>query len=415
MRAPVGLGPRPALGCGVIGSPTGSGPVSLGSSPGTPAAPPPTAPSSSGLGHRPLKAATAVRIRSGLLEWTGCEPRLSICACWDPEERPDGVAVLHPDLGDEGPQQRLLCCHAAADHSLADAGAEDRQRRRATHGPPDPFPWRSPRPGSKTTEATRARWRTCCAPTCCRRPGSPPPVRDQRGLLRHRAALVGTWDRAEARHPRRARRLRRPRPAATVEPGRRGMAGAAGPAGHSAQDHRRLLGADRPGPPRHRSPGARPARPRQPRPRVQALLALPGIGRITATTLVAELGDSGRFPSAARCAPGRAHPRCATATAPPPRPPHQARLGSGPLRAYGGRRARQDPPALCGLLRQCAARRGRHIATVAVARKLLARCFHVLPQLDNHQHTYAADHASERVPSPAAHEVPHVPATRPLT
>jgi hypothetical protein len=73
-------------------------------------------------------------------------------------------------------------------------------------------------------------------------------------------------DRAEEPHPRRARRPRRPRPAATVEPGRPGMAGAAGPPGHPAQDHRRLLGADRPAHPDHHSLGARPAGPRQTRP-----------------------------------------------------------------------------------------------------------------------------------------------------
>src|SRR5260370_32259836 len=74
------------MGYGVIGSPTGSGPVSLGSSPGTPAtcaesgpgfrvaAPGRTfaasmylAPSSSGPGRRPLKAVAPVQIRSGLL------------------------------------------------------------------------------------------------------------------------------------------------------------------------------------------------------------------------------------------------------------------------------------------------------------------------------------------------------------
>jgi transposase len=36
----------------------------------------------------------------------------------------------------------------------------------------------------------------------------------------------------------------------------------------------------------------------RPDPRVQALMALPGIGRITAMTLVAEIGDITRFPSA---------------------------------------------------------------------------------------------------------------------
>jgi hypothetical protein len=76
------------MGYGVIGSPTDSGSVSLGSSPGTPAtdaaiasggwfrAPQAMwhhetrwrspAPSSSGLGRRPLKAVAPVRIRSGL-------------------------------------------------------------------------------------------------------------------------------------------------------------------------------------------------------------------------------------------------------------------------------------------------------------------------------------------------------------
>jgi transposase len=36
----------------------------------------------------------------------------------------------------------------------------------------------------------------------------------------------------------------------------------------------------------------------KPDPRVQALLALPGVGRLTAMTLVAEIGDISRFPSA---------------------------------------------------------------------------------------------------------------------
>jgi transposase len=36
----------------------------------------------------------------------------------------------------------------------------------------------------------------------------------------------------------------------------------------------------------------------KPDPRVQALMALPGVGKLTAMTLVAEIGDIGRFPSA---------------------------------------------------------------------------------------------------------------------
>jgi transposase len=36
----------------------------------------------------------------------------------------------------------------------------------------------------------------------------------------------------------------------------------------------------------------------KPDPRVQALMVLPGIGRLTAMTLVAEIGDIDRFPTA---------------------------------------------------------------------------------------------------------------------
>jgi transposase len=42
----------------------------------------------------------------------------------------------------------------------------------------------------------------------------------------------------------------------------------------------------------------------KPDPRVQALMALPGVGKLTAMTLVAEIGDIGRFPPPASCAPG---------------------------------------------------------------------------------------------------------------
>jgi transposase len=36
----------------------------------------------------------------------------------------------------------------------------------------------------------------------------------------------------------------------------------------------------------------------KPDPRVQALMALPGVGKLTAMTVVAEIGDIGRFPTA---------------------------------------------------------------------------------------------------------------------
>jgi transposase len=46
----------------------------------------------------------------------------------------------------------------------------------------------------------------------------------------------------------------------------------------------------------------------RPDPRVQALMVLPGVGRLTAMTLVAEIGDIGRFPAARKLCLGRADP-----------------------------------------------------------------------------------------------------------
>jgi len=43
-------------------------------------------------------------------------------------------------------------------------------------------------------------------------------------------------------------------------------------------------------------------------------------------------------------------------------------------------KAKTRPPFV-GFYAQCAARRGKHIATVAVARKLLARSFHILKEV----------------------------------
>jgi hypothetical protein len=54
----------------------------------------------------------------------------------------------------------------------------------------------------------------------------------------------------------------------------------------------------------------------KPDPRVQALMALPGVGKLTAMTLVAEIGDIARFPTARKlCAWAGLTRRCATPTA----------------------------------------------------------------------------------------------------
>ena len=86
----------------------------------------------------------------------------------------------------------------------------------------------------------------------------------------------------------------------------------------------------------------------KPDPRVQALMALPGIGRLTALTLVAEIGDVGRFPSARKlCAWAGLTPQVRNSDRKVhPRPHHQAGLALGALDPAGGRPDGQAEPTV---------------------------------------------------------------------
>jgi transposase len=121
----------------------------------------------------------------------------------------------------------------------------------------------------------------------------------------------------------------------------------------------------------------------KPDPRVQALMVLPGVGRLTAMTLVAEIGDIDRFPTARKL--------CAWAGLTPTvrnsdrkvRHGHITKQGSVWVRwilqeaAHTAKRS----PQFAGAYGQLARRRGKQIATVAIARRLLARCFHILKEV----------------------------------
>jgi hypothetical protein len=84
----------------------------------------------------------------------------------------------------------------------------------------------------------------------------------------------------------------------------------------------------------------------KPDPRVQALMALPGVGKLTAMTLVAEIGDITRFPTARKlCAWAGLTPQVRNLRPQgPPRPHHQAGLALGAGDPAGGRPDRQAPP-----------------------------------------------------------------------
>jgi transposase len=122
----------------------------------------------------------------------------------------------------------------------------------------------------------------------------------------------------------------------------------------------------------------------KPDPRVRALMALPGIGRLTALTLVAEIGDISRFPSARKlCAWAGLTPQVRNSDR-KVRHGHITKQGSPWVRwilQEAAQTARRHP-LFADTYGQLARRRGTNIATVAIARRLLARCFHILTQLE---------------------------------
>jgi len=122
----------------------------------------------------------------------------------------------------------------------------------------------------------------------------------------------------------------------------------------------------------------------KPDPRVQALMALPGVGKLTAMTLVAEIGDITRFPTARKL--------CAWAGLTPQVRNSDRKVRHGHITKQGSpwvRRILQEAaqtakrhPMFASAYTQLARRRGKQIATVAIARRLLARSFHILSQLE---------------------------------
>ncbi len=118
-------------------------------------------------------------------------------------------------------------------------------------------------------------------------------------------------------------------------------------------------------------------------PRVDALCVLPGIGVLTALTLVAEIGDVSRFPTARKL--------CAWAGLTPTVRNSDSKVRHGYITKAGpaavrwvlteaSYRARNIPP-FAASFEAISKRRGRHIAGVAISRKLLAQAFHILKAL----------------------------------
>jgi transposase len=119
-------------------------------------------------------------------------------------------------------------------------------------------------------------------------------------------------------------------------------------------------------------------------PRVKALTALPGIGPLTALIIAAEIGDISRFSSARKLASWAGLTPTVRGSDRTVRYGHISKQGDPWLRwimNQAAQTAKRTPPyAAC--FEQIARRRGRKIATIAVARKLLTHAYHVLREVD---------------------------------
>jgi transposase len=115
--------------------------------------------------------------------------------------------------------------------------------------------------------------------------------------------------------------------------------------------------------------------------RVTVLCQIRGIGRYLGMLIVAEIGDIARFPSARQlCAWAGLTPTVRSSDA-KARLGHISHLGSGPLRwalIEAAQKNTQGDGPLAETFERIAERRGRQIAKVAVARKILTLCFYGL-------------------------------------
>jgi transposase len=142
-------------------------------------------------------------------------------------------------------------------------------------------------------------------------------------------------------------------------------------------------------------------------PRVKVLTALPGVGEFTALVMLAEIGDIRRFHNARKLASWSGLTPTVRGSDLTVRHGHISKQGSAWLRwilieaAQTAKRHPDFAPAYVAMSR----RRGKKIATIAVARKLLTRAFHLLAEFEADYRRRpgtprAATPATSRTPTP---------------
>ena len=118
-------------------------------------------------------------------------------------------------------------------------------------------------------------------------------------------------------------------------------------------------------------------------PRVKTLTALPGVGQFTALVIVAEIGDISRFPSARKLASWAGLTPTVRGSDLKIRLGHISKQGSVWLRWALNQAAQtaKRSPEFATSYSAIAKRRGKKIATIAIARKLVTRAWHLLNEM----------------------------------
>jgi transposase len=119
-------------------------------------------------------------------------------------------------------------------------------------------------------------------------------------------------------------------------------------------------------------------------PRVKVLKALPGVGELTAMIILAEIGDVSRFGSARKLASWAGLTPTVRGSDRTVRHGHISKQGSAWLRwilCEAAQTAKRHPD-FADTYAAISRRRGRKIATTAIARKLLTRAYHLLVEMD---------------------------------
>jgi transposase len=227
-------------------------------------------------------------------------------------------------------------------------------------------------------------WRSCCERTCCPGRGvAPAKVRQLRALLRHRISLVRLGTQLRNRIHAVAADHGYDRSASYwTGPGRGWLAELDLPAASREIITDCLAVIDGLAPVIDRLDGELHQHAKAD-PRVKALTTLPGVGEFTALVMVAEIGDITRFPNARKLASWAGLTPTVRGSDLKVRHGHISKQGSAWLRWVMNQAAQtaKRSPDFAASYTAIAKRRGKKIATIAVARKLLTRAWHLLAEM----------------------------------